>query len=683
MAKPVRILHLESNPAEAKRIAGTLRASGESADIIHVATHGDFIDALPATQFDLILSDNTTPFFSRLAPLQVTGAYARDIPFIFVGERPGEDAVVQAFLAGAKDYVFKDSLSRLGGAVRRALRTANRRTSRSLSESAPNDHELRQEIAERESVEAELRASEEKYRSLFGQVKDVVFMSSRDGHFLDLNRAGLDLYGYESKEELLKMNHATDLYVNPGDRAKFQEAVEREGYVKDYEIRLKKKNGQEIIVLETAMVVRDHHGSVVGYQGITHDITQRKQQELSLQRAKGELEQRVQERTAELADANATLKREIAERQRNAEALRESEERYRTLFEESRDAIYIADRTGEIVEMNPFALNLFGYGREELYGRNLKSLYVDPKDYTRFQEEIEEKSFVRDYDVRMKKKNGTVIDCLSTSAVRKTPQGRIIGYQGVIHDVTERKRAEAELRRSRQMLRRLSGQLQQVREEEKSRIAREIHDELGQLLTGFKLDLSWLGTRLTSLAASKKEGRNGLTEKVHHLLEKIGSMIKLNDRIIETVRRIARELRPPVLDYLGLLGTLEWQSQEFETRTGIRCKVSSNCPDSNELDQNKTIALFRIFQETLTNVARHAHATKVNVSLLEDSDAVVLRVEDNGKGIGESQLSDAGSLGLVGMRERAFLLGGDITISGAPGKGTTVRVRIPRKEGAP
>lgn len=676
MAKPVRLLHLEANPAEAERIAGTLRASGVSADFIRVATHGDFIDALAATPFDLILSDNAIPFFSRLAPLQVAGAYARGIPFIFVGERPGEDAVVQAFLAGAKDYVFKESLSRLGGAVRRALRT-----SRSLSQATLTDHELRQEIAERESVEAELRVSEEKYRSLFGQVKDVVFMSSRDGRFLDMNRAGLDLYGYESKEELFKIHHATELYVNPDDRAKFQEAVERDGYVKDYEIRLKKKNGQEIVVLETAMVVRDHHGNVVGYQGITHDITQRKQQELALQRTKGELEQRVQERTTELASANATLKREIAERQRNAEALRESEERYRTLFEESRDAIYIADRTGEIVEMNPFALNLFGYAREELYRRNLRSLYVDPKDYTRFQVEIEEKGFVRDYDVRMKKKSGTVIDCLSTSAVRRTPQGRIIGYQGVIHDVTERKRAEAELRRSRQMLRKLSGRLQEVREEEKSRIAREIHDELGQLLTGFKLDLSWLGTRLTSMAASKNKGRDGLSQQVHHLLEKISAMLKLNDRTIETVRRISRELRPPVLDYLGLRGTLEWQSQEFETRTGIRCKVSSNCPDSHELDQNKTIALFRIFQETLTNVARHAHATKVNVSLLEDGKTVVLRVEDNGKGIKESQLCDASSLGLVGMRERAVLIGGDISISGAPGKGTTVKVRVPRKEG--
>jgi len=229
----------------------------------------------------------------------------------------------------------------------------------------------------------------------------------------------------------------------------------------------------------------------------------------------------------------------------------------------------------------------------------------------------------------------------------------------------ERKWAEEQLKSSHEQLRALSGHLQSVREEEGTRIALEIHDELGQALTGLRMDLTWLGSRLRQDQKS--------------LLKRIQAMSKLIDATIQAVRRISTELRPRVLDDIGLMAALEWQAQDFQTRTGIRCKFSSRVEELS-LDQDRSTAVFRIFQETLTNVVRHAHATSVNISLRDNAGNLILEVRDNGKGIADGEISDARSLGLLGMRERAALFGGEVDISGIAGRGTRVTVRIPLRK---
>jgi len=230
------------------------------------------------------------------------------------------------------------------------------------------------------------------------------------------------------------------------------------------------------------------------------------------------------------------------------------------------------------------------------------------------------------------------------------------------------RQSEEELRSSREQLRNLAAHVQSVREEERTRIAREIHDELGQALTGLKMGLSWLDKKLSEVG----------NVVPRPLLEQITSMSKLVDTTIQTVREISTELRPGVLDDLGLTAAIEWQAQEFQTQTGIRCKFTSS-PENITLDQDRSTAIFRIFQETLTNVARHANATRVNVRLKEKADDLILKVRDNGKGITESEISNPKSLGLLGMRERALLFGGEVKISGIQGKGATITVRIPLK----
>ncbi len=232
----------------------------------------------------------------------------------------------------------------------------------------------------------------------------------------------------------------------------------------------------------------------------------------------------------------------------------------------------------------------------------------------------------------------------------------------LIREIAERKRAEEHLRKSEENLRALAAHLQSVREEEWTRIAREIHDELGQSLTGLKMDLTWVANRLP------------VDQRV--LAEKTKSMSGLIDSTIQSVRKIASRLRPEVLDQLGLTAAIGWHAGDFRKRTGIRCKLSLPS-DTLTLDRERSTAAFRIFQELLTNVARHANATRIDVAIQVESGALVLTIEDNGKGITESSIHDPKSLGLLGMRERVLPFGGAIEITGAQDKGTKVRVSIP------
>lgn len=229
-------------------------------------------------------------------------------------------------------------------------------------------------------------------------------------------------------------------------------------------------------------------------------------------------------------------------------------------------------------------------------------------------------------------------------------------------EIAERSLVEHQLRESEKNLRALTAHLQCIREEEQTRIAREIHDELGQALTGLKMDLTWMTGRLP--------------QDQKPLIEKADSMFNLIDTTIRSVRRISSGLRPEVLDEIGLAAAVGWQVRDFQVRTGIRCAV--NLPPAGiDLDQERSTAAFRIFQELLTNVARHAGATRVDVVMRLDKGGLKLEVQDNGKGITAAEIQSPKSLGLLGMRERAFLFGGEVQIMGSHGKGTTVTVSIP------
>jgi PAS domain S-box-containing protein len=242
-------------------------------------------------------------------------------------------------------------------------------------------------------------------------------------------------------------------------------------------------------------------------------------------------------------------------------------------------------------------------------------------------------------------------------------EGRVIGYQSVGRDITERKQAEEELRNSREELRKLATRLESVREEERTAIAREIHDELGQVLTGLRLDIHWLKDKLPATG-------NGLGAR-------LGSMTKLVDHALQEVRELATRLRPALLDDLGLEAAVEWQAEEFTRRTDIpvelELRVSELLPD-----RDRDTAVFRILQEALTNVARYAEATGVQIRLyIRDGDELRMTVRDNGHGISRDQVRSTTSLGLLGMRERAGALGGLVLVRPREEGGSEVSLSIP------
>lgn len=363
---------------------------------------------------------------------------------------------------------------------------------------------------------------------------------------------------------------------------------------------------------------------------------------------------------------------DVTDRIMGEEALRESESKFRMLAESSASAILYHLDDGTFAYVNPAAERMTGYSREELMGMKIWDvLHAD------FRKAVEARllarqsgeNIVSQNEVRMIVKGG------ETRWINYTA-GRVLidGAPAIIAmatDVTERRRAEEQLHASREQLRALSARLLSAREEERKRIAREIHDELGQALTGLIIELSWLEDKLTALAD---------VEQARPLLAKTASMLRLADSTVESVRRIASELRPGLLDDFGLVAAIEWHAQEFEQRTGVSCQVSSDL-DEATLSPEQSTALFRIFQEALTNVARHAAAAIVRVRIFREAGELVLSVVDDGRGINKENLSSARSLGVIGMRERATLLGGAVQITGASGGGTRVVARVPVSAG--
>jgi len=241
--------------------------------------------------------------------------------------------------------------------------------------------------------------------------------------------------------------------------------------------------------------------------------------------------------------------------------------------------------------------------------------------------------------------------------------GRITGHLGIQRDITDRHRSVAEIAQSREELRALAARLESVREEERTRIARELHDELGQALTGLKLDLAWMERRLNRHSPSD-------------LGQRCASLLGRLDEVMIQVRRIVTELRPSVLDQLGLADAIEWQAQDFAARMGLALDLRIDCACDLPPDAMAS-AVFRMLQEALNNVAKHANAHRLRVDLRTDADSLLLDVSDDGRGITLEEQRGSHSLGLLGLRERAIAWGGTVTISGDATSGTTVALRLP------
>jgi PAS domain S-box-containing protein len=395
----------------------------------------------------------------------------------------------------------------------------------------------------------------------------------------------------------------------------------------------------------------------------------------------------------------------VTGRKHTEQARLESEDRLRLLIEGVREyAIFQLDPLGHIVSWSAGAERLKGYRTDEILGKHF-SIFYEPNDVQRRRPEnnlaaAAQEGECKDEGWRVRKDGSHFWAYVVITALRG-PKGNLRGFVKVTRDMTElsareaaleeakeklelrveqrgavlakvnlelreeiaeSQRIEGELRRSLNQLRALAARIQLVREEERTLLAREMHDELGQACTAVKMDLAWIGRKTT--------------KRQTQVRAKVNSAIRLVDKLISSVRRIASELRPGILDDLGLTAALEWQAQEFESRTGVRCVVDLP-QEPLALDSGQSTAIFRIFQESLTNVARHAQATRVEARLERQGDQLIFEVHDNGSGFDTEQAKERRSLGLVGMQERALLLNGELKIEGIPGSGTTMRLRIP------
>ncbi len=340
--------------------------------------------------------------------------------------------------------------------------------------------------------------------------------------------------------------------------------------------------------------------------------------------------------------------------------LRISEEKLRSIIETVPVGIAISTPEGRTVDANTSLLEMLGYEKKEDFLKaSVMDHYYNPGDRDRFLSLIE-RDMLKEFEFRMKRRDGSVFWASMTS-VKKTEVSEV-QYINTFLDISFRKQAEEELINSHKQLINLSRHLESVREEERRKIAREVHDELGQELTVLNMYISWLADRLP-------DGRDDL-------LGKIGEMSRLVNRTIRVVQRIVSQLRPAVLDTLGLKAAIENDIGLFSRNSDIKIETRLNMNDKS-LDPELAMTIYRIWQEAMTNIVRHSEATKAEVSLHGADGNFVLEIRDNGSGISDEKVYDQSSFGIMGMRERTFMLKGSFIIDSVPGQGTIVRVEIP------
>lgn len=475
-----------------------------------------------------------------------------------------------------------------------------------------------QDITDRKRAQEALRDSEERYRDLVENSLDLICTHDLDGWVLSANRAAMELMGYSSGPYAGGINFRQILA--PEVRDQFDDYLKR--------IRTDRAASGSMLVETTSGEKRiwEYH-CTLRTEGIAAPIVR-------------------------------GVARDITERRRAAEALRESEARYRELFENARDAIYVQDLGGVYISVNRAAEKLCGYDRSEIIGKRFDD-FIAPEYLPLVCANISKKMTDKEetaYEIEVLAKDGQRVPVeLSSALIFK--HGVPVGIQGIARDITERKRAERALRS-------YSRQLIKAQEAERQHIARELHDQIGQVLTAIRINLHTVGN-----SCETEESRSLIDQGVG-----------LVDAAIEQVRNLSFELRPSLLDNLGLAAALRWYSDQYTQRTGIRTKSASNLPEGQiRLRQELETACFRIVQEALTNVVRHAKAKNVFINLKQLDYKIVLSIKDDGIGFKEPTDGHVSSirLGLHGMKERALALGGALNIKSTPAQGTEIRATFP------
>ncbi len=519
-----------------------------------------------------------------------------------------------------------------------------------------------------------LRASDERMRLFFERQLVGMAITSPEKGWLRVNQKICDMLGYTA-DELVKLSWADVTHPDDLSRdvAQFEQMLAGEIDSYTVEKRYVRKDGGIVHAALSIGCVRKADGAVDYVLALIEDVTRRKHEEMRLEAAKkllktrnaelqvyrGELEQRVEEQTAELRESNRKLRAEIAER-------KHVEERLSLVAANVPGFIYTirveADGHTSFPFASPGIEDLIGVSPVDIRGDAavLRARY-HPDDLPRvlaLMVETERTLGLFRIEIRILNRDNRYIWIEIRSMPKRLPDGAT-EWHGIMLDINARKQAELDLEESRVRLRRALAQREELREDERKRIALEVHDELGQILTGLKLQVSNLNRRCAAEASP--------------LREQVQEIAGLADGAMAVARNIAVVLRP-VESEMGLAAALELQASRFTAVTGIRCECVAD--DHYRMNERCTIALYRIVQELLTNAAKHAQADKVEINMSKEGDSYVLQVRDNGTGFDPDAKNQA-SFGLLGIHERVLTLGGTVNIKSRAGAGTEVTVRIP------
>ncbi|MEI8272227.1 MAG: PAS domain S-box protein, partial [Paludibacter sp.] len=488
-----------------------------------------------------------------------------------------------------------------------------------------------QDITERKLNEEKIQKSEEKFRSIFENIQDVFYRVDLSGRIIEISPSAKAFGGFY--DFTIPNQYIQNLYSNPEDRDKFLQQIQKEGEVRDYELDIIGTNAEIKHVSINAKLIRDEFGNPSHIDGALRDISKRK----------------------------------IAQN-----ALVESEK----FLKEIQLIAHIGNWTVDLQQNTWIGSEILDqiFGMDDSIEKNFKTLasIIHPESIPELTDIYaneftpSERSFDKKFKIiRLNDKAERWVHAIGELRFdeNKRPKQMI----GTVQDITLRKKDKEALRQSQEELKNFASHLQTVREEERNILAREIHDDLGQILIAMKIDLGLL--QKSTLKTVREDNYNDLNSKFKTL-----SM--LIDNTLISARRIMTDLRPEVLDMIGFVEAVKQHLNNFQERTKINCSFETNT-SKLELNSEQSVALFRIVQEALNNVSKHSRATEVNINFTQINEELILSIEDNGIGFNQNETVRTQSYGLIGIRERVLLLDGELTLNSVKGNGTKLIVSIP------
>lgn len=624
----LNILLLGHDDDEAALINSFLKDKGLKFSLKRVKTLKDFTSALHQFNPSIIIADLAMSKFNGLKALIYLRKHDINVPLIVVTKQQSENVAVRCMKEGAADFIINTSLTRLPNSIFNSIKAAERKMQTNISET-------------RLLMNYELY---EHFLKIMGEIDiGLLIVNAETKEFIFVNETFCKICRYTAAE-IFNFSSLSNLIAGKNREsfeAEMAKILKHNNPINIFNAIILRKDNKKINVEFTAR--RSFMNNRVLIISIIKEVTE-------------------------------TLSKRLMKKLID-EASHENEKRYRSLIEGVKDyAIFMLDSDWRIISWNAGAERIVGYKEKEIILKNFSVFFpknsedsIDPIDLlkkARNDKHVET-------ELQLIKKDGNKF-WASLTITRLNDKDLIAGtFSIIIRDLTKNKISEELLHEQETQLRSLAKHLQEAREEEKLRIARELHDEFSQMLTVLRMDLTVL-SRTISKTISEPIQRNSL-------LEKISSIAELLESTIRSSRRIITELRPAVLDELGLYTAIQWQAQEFETRTGIRCKIIKLLYDIN-LDKHTSTAIFRILQEGLTNVAKHSAATNVVINLKVIDHKLLLELKDNGRGIDKNKLRSPTSTGLLGIRERVMALNGSFEIHSDIGDGTRLLIYVPYKQ---